>query len=185
LPDTVWRDPGNEPLRKERDSLHMLEPGDKLTVPDLRLKQEAGGTETRHRFRRKAVPDNLKLTLTMYGQPRANLEYRIDLDGKEVEGATDADGVLEVPVIPNLDKATLYIGEDEKYTIELRTLRPAGGDDGLLQRLSNMGYIKDADVDEDELRAGIELFQVTHGDLKITGELDDDTVAALSELHGS
>jgi len=61
FPETIWDDPANADLKGRRGAPHILAPGDVVIVPDKRCKEEAGGTEQRHRFRRKGVPAMLRL----------------------------------------------------------------------------------------------------------------------------
>jgi len=61
FPDTIWDDASNKQLKEERKDPNVLKPGDVVVVPDKRAKEESGGTEQRHRFRRKGVPAMLRV----------------------------------------------------------------------------------------------------------------------------
>ncbi|MGH7150411.1 MAG: hypothetical protein ACREIU_06930, partial [Planctomycetota bacterium] len=91
FPDTVWDDPENAELRRERGDPNILAPGDVVVVPDKRPKEVPGATESRHRFKRKGVPERLCLRLLRDGEPRSPVPYSIVLDGHAVEGTTDGE----------------------------------------------------------------------------------------------
>ena len=61
FPETLWNHSSNAELKKSRKDPNVLFPGDKLFIPDIRLKQVDSPTEKKQRFRRKGVPAKLKL----------------------------------------------------------------------------------------------------------------------------
>jgi hypothetical protein len=67
---TVWDDPSNAELRNQRKSPYILLPGDQVTIPQRRLKEESRASEQRHRFKLKGVPVIVRLKiLQMPEQP--------------------------------------------------------------------------------------------------------------------
>src|SRR5262245_14444374 len=101
FPDTLWDDAANADLKAKREEPNVLLPGDVVVIPDKREKSADGGSEKRHRFRRKGVPEKLRLRLLDdEGQPFANQAYRLDIDGQTVNGTTGGDGMIEVPIHP-------------------------------------------------------------------------------------
>jgi hypothetical protein len=87
FPDTVWNDAENTDLRQKRKQMNLLEPGDVVVIPDLRVKEESGGTDATHRFRRKGVPAKLKLKVLRRPEDqgvREPPEPKTSGDGREV-----------------------------------------------------------------------------------------------------
>jgi len=214
FPNTVWEYEENRKLRDLRKTPNVLLPGDVLVIPDKKEKQVEAETGKRHRFKRKGVPAKISLQLLEYGEPRAHFKYRLDIDGKVITGTTDAEGRLEHWISPHARKATLFCGPDDEYDLAVGYLNPAddliplqaesseGLEAGVEQRLQNLGYFDeeeeldeaDAEVWENEelepgelprrVRLALEAFQADQ-ELHISGELDDDTLAALIKAHGS
>ena len=71
--ETIWNDPANSELQQVRQNPDVLLQGDRITIPELRRKEEPGETETLHRFRRKGMPAILRLRSNGYGQDYARL----------------------------------------------------------------------------------------------------------------
>ncbi len=185
LPKTIWEAPENAELRKQRTSPHLLVPGDKVVVPDLRERSYDFPSEMRYRFQRSNVPEKLRLKMMSFNTPRANVDYRLDFENQTITGKTDQDGMIEASIPPDLEKALLTLDNQETYEIRIHALRPGSGEQGARQRLSNLGFIADPGVEVDEFREGVALFQNTHGGLTVTGDLDQETSDALVKMHGS
>ncbi|MBE0617307.1 MAG: LysM peptidoglycan-binding domain-containing protein [Proteobacteria bacterium] len=99
--EKIWRDSQNSDLRAKRRDPQVLMPGDVVAIPDRETKNESASSEQRHRFRRKAVPAKIRVQVKRDNEPRANVPYRIDIDGKLVSGMTNGDGVVEVTIPPD------------------------------------------------------------------------------------
>ncbi|MHC4502607.1 MAG: PGRP and LysM peptidoglycan-binding domain-containing protein [Planctomycetota bacterium] len=187
--ETVWNDPKNAELKDARGNPNALLPGDKLYVRDMEEKDEPCEAEQKHRFRRKGIPCMLRLVLCDQGEPRANQDYELEIDGEVFTGKTDANGLLEQGILPNAKEGKLAVGtgaDRMEYVLNLRQLDPADEPSGVQQRLNNMGY--DAGkVDgtlNDQTRSALSRFQADN-DLEPTGELDDETVKKLMEVHNT
>jgi hypothetical protein len=186
---TVWDHPNNQQLRSARTSHNVLLPGDKVFVPDLRQKQETGATAQRHRFRRKGVPCRLVMIFKHEDQPRANVPYVLEVDGKLFSGKTDAQGGIRHPVPPNARRGKITLGtgdETEEYYLRLGGLDPITEVSGIQQRLRKLGF-GSGEVDGvlgPETQAAIRAFQAKHG-LNETGEPDQATRDKLKQEHGS
>src|SRR5438128_318852 len=88
--ETIWKHPENQPLREKRKELNILKKGDRIYMPDRELKQVSKATEQEHVFLLKGTPVNFTLTLKNLGQPRANEDYILSIDGSSSRrGRTD------------------------------------------------------------------------------------------------
>lgn len=220
--ETIWNHPENRELKSAYATPSQLKPGDHLFVPEKTRKEESGGTETKHTFRRKGVPCKLSLKLirpmeddrkqesntddgdddlvdvvvedapveSVEEEPWADCAYRLEVDGKVMEGQTNADGVVEQNIAPSAKKAILIMdpgGDDETVIpIMLGGVDPPSSISGVKQRLRNLGYgVEDDDDEESEsLVFGLKAFQNDHS-LEVTGKIDDATRDKLKDLHGS
>jgi N-acetylmuramoyl-L-alanine amidase len=186
-PDTLWDHPDNADLKRLRGDPNVLLAGDALVIPDLRTKEVACATGRLHRFKRRGVPENLRLRLHRGGKPRADLEYRLEIDGAVRHGRTDGDGLLEAWIPPNARVGLLTLLESgEVLRLELGGLDPVDHLTGVQARLFNLGlYSGRVDgLDSPALRAAVRAFQVRQG-LPETGEVDAATRSALREVHGA
>lgn len=188
---TIWEDANNQELQEIRKNPNVLLPGDRVFIREKILKEEACAAGQRHRFRRKGIPEELRIVLKdIEDQPRANVSYRITVEGSEHEGVTGDDGLIVIPISPVDAEGTLELLEDgevvEEYELELGNLDPPENPAGVQERLTNLG-LYDGPVDG-EMSSLTELaitkFQQQH-DLEVTGQLDDATLQALDAAHES
>jgi N-acetylmuramoyl-L-alanine amidase len=190
FPQTLWNHEDNSELKRCRKNPNVLLPGDRVTIPRRQEKQEAGATERRHRFRRKAIPERLRIRLLdEKGDPRKNLSYKLTIDGKVRQGKTDGRGLLNEPIAPNAREGVLVIGEGalaDTFPLLLGHTDPVTTAAGVQKRLKNLGWNcgPEDGVLRHETRWAIEQFQSRHG-LTVTGLLDDATREKLLEVHGS
>jgi N-acetylmuramoyl-L-alanine amidase len=178
-PDTIWNHDDNTQLRELRPNGYVLVPGDVVFVPDLRARSEACETGRRHRFRRRAVPERLRIQLQDEDMPRARVPYTLEIDGTNIEGTTDEEGRLEHFIDPVAQRATLTVGADV-YVLRLRQLQPASTEAGARARLKNLGFLPEEDAPPDAFVRALGAFQAQH-QLSVTDELDEVTQAALAE----
>lgn len=200
LPDAVWQHRDNAELRRRRGDPNILAPGDRLVLPEPRLKAVECPVDARHRFVRKGVPTKFRLQVhDAAGEPRARIGFVIERPGARVAGETDDDGVLEIWLPSDARAGTLELaGDPTRYRLHFGALRPlppadelpeAGaslrGDEmlGARQRLHNLGFLRDVDErDPAVLRFALDHFQHRFG-LEDTGLLDAATRDALEQLH--
>jgi hypothetical protein len=122
-------------------------------------------------------------------EPRANVRYVVEIDGRTTEGQTDSDGRLEVNIAPGAKRGRLTVepGTENEQTIQLNLgdLDPDTEISGVKKRLANLGFQCGAldNTDTDVFRAALRDFQTRHG-LQVTGEVDDQTRQKLRDVHG-
>lgn len=188
LPETIWNDPHNGELQKQR-KLNVLLEGDVVHVPDPRPKVQSAATDKRHRFVRKGVPATVGFKVQRLGKPIANANYTLVIDGTRSTGTTGGDGSVHARIPPNARSGSLTVddhGDTLTYALDLGRLDPGTELTGLQQRLANLGYAIAPD-DYGTLGSGtrraIALFQVDH-DLPGTGEADANTMARVVDAYG-
>lgn len=185
---TIWNDIQNLQLRNARKNPNIMLPGDKVFVPEIQIKHESCVTGRRHKFVRRGVPSKLSILLKdEKGQPRADLEYVLVIDGMIFNGRTDGTGRIQHPIPPNAQWGKLSIGtEGEEYPLKLGYMDPISEISGVQARLSNLGYTcgQPSDKLNEETRQALRDFQDKH-QLKQTGEPDQTTCDKLIQEHGS
>jgi hypothetical protein len=182
--DTLWNHPRNSALRAKRKTPDQLFEGDEIFIPDKQLKQEDGATGSRHRFKVKGVPAKFRLQLLALGEPRANEDYVLNIDGQLTSGKTDGQGWIKQSIPPGARSAKLLLqGGKEEIPIQIGDLDPVEEVSGVQQRLTNLGFpTGNSGQLDDPTKAALKRFQAAQG-LQTTGEADDPTRAKLKQLH--
>lgn len=186
FPGTIWDHPANAALKQRRVDMNVLLPGDHVIVPDRREKELTGETGKRHTFRRRGVPQLLRVQLKRLDKPFANRAYTMDVDGHPYRGATDGEGWLVQYIQPNAMKATVKLDRGPVYHLNLGKLAPIDEIAGIKSRLANVGMYRgpiDDQLDA-KTREAIRAYQTTKG-LEPTGEIDDRLKDSLKEAVGS
>jgi len=185
FPDTIWNHEKNRDLKDLRKNPNVIAPGDEVHIPDLTIEEMDKPTEKRHRFRRKGVPEVLRVQFLTEGEPRADQECQVKLGAKTHDISTDAEGWIEVPIPPDAAKAFITFKTGGKYELDLGKMDPVGTVAGVQKRLENLKmYHGKIDGQESaELNRAIMLFQRVHG-LDPTGTMDSDTESKLEEEAG-
>ncbi len=184
--EKLWDLPDNRTLRDTRKDPNILLAGDKITVPDIELKEVDCATEQKHRFRRKGVPSVLRLALMEFDEPLANLPYRLVIDGGAIKkGSTDADGKIEIPVPPKARRAKLTVGPPDRerhYDLDLGGLDPVATIRGQKQRLNTLGFTAGSEDNHpgEEFIDAVRKFLV-QAELEPQDELNEDAQAKLED----
>ena len=184
-PLRIWHDPANVSLRRKRIDPNILLPGDEVVIPDMEAKHQTCATERRHRFKRVGIPAILRLQMLREGRPRANEPYTLVVDGRILQGTTDAEGVLECYVPTGCRTGTLRLGnEQEEFEVSIGQMDPINEMIGIQKRLGNLGYYSGpADGETNtETEEALRLFQ-SGNSLPQTGKADADTARLLQNLH--
>src|ERR1700752_2278889 len=142
---TLWNLPENGELKRVRKSPHILLPGDRVFIPDIRTKDQSGSTDQNHPFVVKGVPELLQIAITDdEDQPQTNWPYTLVIDdGKEIKGITDGSGMIKHAILPNARRAFLRVGEGvnlRAYDLQIGHLDPVDETSGLQARLLDLGY---------------------------------------------
>jgi hypothetical protein len=182
---TVWNDPGNADLQSQRPDPHVLQPGDSLTIPEVKAQPAANKpTGAKHPFTIQRSPLKLRLTLLdLMAKPMANVPVT-------VAGAaltTDGNGLVEASVDKSAKDVTLDAASNE-VDLSLGGLNPSDdtSDAGYKARLYNLGFLWDSTVDDtdDEMVIALQDFQAQYS-LTVSGQLDDATKAQLPQVYGT
>ncbi len=189
--------PDNAELKKARPNPNILLPGDEVFVPDDgEEKQVECATGKLHRFKLKQALAGLRVVLRdAEGNTFGGKKYVVAVGGREIEGVTDGDGLVEVEVPLGERAATLraWLYEDDdpddpdiEYELLLGHLDPAKSVTGVQERLRNLGFRvpDDGKLGEETARA-IQRFRDQHALVPEGDELIDDALCdALCKSHG-
>ena len=190
--DSIWEASENAELRAKRRTRNALLPGDIVFIPDKRRAVVAAATDRRHSFKRRGIPARLRVQIRVAGEPRANEHFRLALgsSSEEIQGTTDADGVVDVPLPTRVGRVLLWLGDDvHAIALDVGHMDPVEEPSGVAKRLVNLGHltpgapvVDDGGGHSKAVVRAIKRFQLAQ-DLEPTGELDAQTEAALIEVH--
>lgn len=187
---TLWEHPENRDLRSKRRDPWVLLPGDRVAIPEKRLKQETASTDKKHTFVRKGIPAKLRLEFHEDDRPLSDLPYLVAIDDATFQrGTTDGQGRIEISLPKQARAGTVRIGDGEServYELKLGALDPEDSVSGVQGRLNNLGF-KVGAVDGrlgSKTADAIRRFQAYHS-LPVTGVPDRATCQKLKERHGA
>jgi hypothetical protein len=181
----LWALSENAALRNKRKNPHILLPGDRVFVPQKDPKNEGRPVDQRHKFVKHQLV-KLKICLLAAGKPIANQGYVLKVGGKNLQGTTDASGILEKPIPADATDATLVLGLDKlELQLKIGSLDPSTEATGVQGRLNNLGFHCGAvdGIVGPLTKSALMVFQETY-QLKQTGKIDDATREKLRSLHG-
>lgn len=193
--NTIWDDPSNEELRRNRLSPNILYPGDVINIPD----------KTSYKIK---LPTNKVHTLVVRSPPPQKLRIKVlDQDGvnwqgiratlvvgeESIDTVLTENGFIEL-YLPEDHEDTgtleLYLDEDSEqpshsFTLNLSHLDPADQVTGMQSRLNSLGYLcGNADGEEGpKTNHAVKEFQLAN-DLEVTGKLDVATELKLQQKYG-
>lgn len=188
-PETIWDYADNADLKKQRESLYVLAPGDSVVIPARRIQCAAASTGQRYHLRCNTVPEVLRFRFLLADEPRKNEPYLVEISGNIVpkDASTDSDGCIEEWTPPDARSARiLFPVTGEAYAFQLGALNPLGNISGLKDRLRSLGYFDGPLDDEatDDFAEALSEFQYDAG-LTPSGTLDDDTRTKLESGYGT
>jgi hypothetical protein len=182
----LWNDPANASLKALRKNPNILFPSDVVHVPEKAPKEFPATAKVWNRFRINREATTVRLRLRVGGTPLANLPFKLSLDGAApVDGMTDAEGRVDVPVPPDARRGELRLANGFLYRLDIGGLDPLVTVTGLQARLAQLGfYLGGIDGKAGPLtHAAVSAFQL-HAGLPPTGEPDARTRDALKEAFG-
>lgn len=187
LAPALWDQPENAALKEQRKDPYCLLPGDVVTVPPRRPRDEPVATDGVGRFKLGVVVPRLRVRLLNDAEPRAGEAYRLEYDdGQVLEGSTNGDGWVEQPLPVKVRKAVLLLKDGaERYELAVGGLDPADSPSGAQGRLCNLGwYFGEVDGELGPMTAAaLRRFQRAKG-LEASGALDEATAEALRGEYG-
>ena len=186
--NTIWSDSANSELREVRGDPNILMRGDRVTIPELRQKDEPCETETLHRFQRRGEPGAIHIRLRdQNDQPIAGKEYHMYIDQQTFDGTTEADGSVRANIPSTARNGFINVPElNLIWPLKLGHLDPIETVEGVQARLNNMGY-PCGSVDgriREATRAAIKAFQADN-ELTPDGALTEETRQKIKDEHGS
>jgi N-acetylmuramoyl-L-alanine amidase len=191
-PSKIYSHPDNAALRQKRADPNLLFPGDEVAIP-FETRQENRAIDSKHRFRVGAQPTMLRLIiLNEDGQPVADKNYSLSVDGQQVEGRTRPNGLIEHEIAADAQRGELRVQLDDPaygtvytWSLQIGFLDPIDELSGVQARLNNLGF-DSGEVDGlngPRTRAAVKSFQKKHG-LVVDGIAGPKTKAQLKRVYG-
>ncbi|MFO0546783.1 MAG: hypothetical protein U0271_00280 [Polyangiaceae bacterium] len=182
----IWDHSDNQSLRDRRPLPTVLAPGDVVTIPDREGRTFTVREGGNHRFVAALPRTRLKIRLRNSDGALRNEAFKVHVAGRAVEGTTDGDGLLDVP-IPALAQAAVVelTGLQQAFGVRLGHLDPVESERGTAARLSALGYGVGAETRGAPLERAIERFRADHN---LTSEGEDasaDLFRALVDAYGA
>jgi hypothetical protein len=171
----------------------MLAPGDVLHLPDPVETRRTLRAQSTNRYKAHVPTVTVRMRLHEGAGTVSNEPYRIEGITPPMEGTTDVDGNLSLELPATMGEVVVtFTQRDQQLVVMLGHLDPLETDDGLVGRLTNLGFLPShpaprppsADARRAEIAEAVCRFQRSR-DLPITGEIDDATRDALRESQGA
>ncbi len=208
LPESIWEDDANEQLREKRKSPNILMADDILVIPDKKVVWHDATTGSCYRYCKKNISTKVSFRLMEGREPRSKLDCLLEIDGEAKVMTTGEKGEIEFLISPRTVEASLEISEEEAYDLSVGELDPVTEENGVRQRLINLGYLEENEDEEDDdegededLDVAIIRFKCEHCGLDLSPEdiimceeddlynsyieLDNAARDKLVEIHGS
>jgi len=192
--ETIWKYGDNAELREKRKLPHVLLPGDRVAIPELRKRVLQLPTTRLHRFRLRGTPPRIRIVVRdVENRPMTGKRYELKAGSLVYRGATGGDGGIDHFVEPKVHTGELTVWPEtpfypEEFRLALRVsyLEPVESVKGLQARLINLGFHCADEYGEigPATERAIGAFQKAN-DLEVTGRPDAETQRKLSELYPS
>lgn len=187
---TVYENPSNSKLRQKRQNPNVLASGDKIVLPDKRIKHVNVITETRRRFLSKQTKCIVRIYIKdSKDRAHGNKMYRLNIEGIIFSGKSDSSGLIQHLISPNAKQATLEIWFNSStsypsvtWKFEIGSLDPSEDIKGMQGRLMNLGYFSgfiDGELTP-ETKLALLRYQADHG---LTPHGSDDATTRMNILQ--
>ncbi|MFT3767398.1 MAG: peptidoglycan-binding domain-containing protein [Minicystis sp.] len=192
--DEVWNDPKNADLKALRKDHRLLAPGDVVYVPEKEAEELPIQKGTTNRYVAKVPKVTLDLRFHDGDSPFANESYEVRGLGSPLQGTTDGEGRVSVKVPVHVAEVQVVFPDRRvAFPVRVGHLDPIEEPTGVRQRLQHLGFYEAAQADAPDWadldaverdRRAVTAFQTRHG-LPSSGDMDDETRAALQKAHGA
>jgi N-acetylmuramoyl-L-alanine amidase len=194
---TIWNDPSNADLKRQRPNPHILFPGDQVFIPDKETEAFDRPTDNRHTFILKLPSLNLCIRLDRaYYKPIAGASCNLHVQLDSTDQQSDDSGSLERKILADEQQATLIVnetadvqGSERKIVttipVNIGYLDPIDTLPGQVKRLSNLGYYRGPleSPDPNAFQSALEEFQCDNH-LTVDGIFGPKTRSMLEQVHG-
>src|SRR5579863_1672052 len=144
---TIWDDPHNAQLKKQRVNPNVIFPGDSVFIPDKEQREESRNTTKRHQFVVRKPGLKLRLVLEdLYEKPIANAKCQLIVESEIFDLISDGAGKIEHD-IPLKAKTGVLVIDDEQtpandiqIPLKIGHLDPVDRVSGQKARLNTLGY---------------------------------------------
>jgi hypothetical protein len=139
----IWDDARNKDLRVRRKTPNILNPGDRIFVPEIELRHEECQTEKRHVFKQHRSKNKIRLVVRdEWGEPIPGLQYIVHIkDQASIKGKTENDGLVQADVPEHINKVQVVLPDlGEVLELKVGALDPISHLKGVQQRLTNLGF---------------------------------------------
>jgi N-acetylmuramoyl-L-alanine amidase len=191
LPDTQKLLSANESLAN-RPHPEMLQPGERLVIPDLEPMKHSLATGRRHKLVVPVPKCKLRVTFLSSGRkPVSATSAEVIPERGPEENVELTSGGFETSISPLCGTAQVKVAASEtapqevEWVLHLGHLPRIESDAGAFARLRNLGYYRKVTDEDDarERRSALEEFQHDQN-LPMSGKLDDKTRAKIEEIYG-
>lgn len=185
----IYDAPANAEYRKLRPNPDIIQPGDKIVIPDLIPFTRVLATGQKHTITVKLPRAKLQVFLKdADGEPIAGKDYVLHVEGQpDKKGTTTGEGLVKEEVPAAATSAQIDLpGEGFSFDVKLGQLDPLGSRTALPGRLRNLGYpcpeTSNRKESANNLRYALARLQADHG-LDPTGDADQTTLDLLLQHH--
>ncbi|MGA8309248.1 MAG: peptidoglycan-binding domain-containing protein [Terriglobales bacterium] len=175
-----------------RPNPNVLLPGDRLYVPDKKVKKVSCQTAMVHVFRVVRKQTHLRLVVRdIDGSALAGKRYQLTVEGETHEGVLPDNALVDQMIPADAVEGELKVWTEDNFpecadawTLKLGYLDPVDSLTGVQARLNNLGYdCGPVDgVSGPRTQAAVKAFQKDHG-LEVDGIAGPTTQAALEEEY--